>query len=169
LPQFLFEGNERHLKIKKYLSALYHFSPLYPTMEQILFHCNSQMRKTSSTVSYNGGKPLPLWDTTEENLWGLWDTMCGRFFCIESLNVKKFRCSILFFCVLFSTRKMLLSSMGYSTEKASVLWDTVHCIRFCCGVGYNGRKTPALWRYNGKKKLTLYPTKEEKLLHCGVQ
>jgi hypothetical protein len=39
---------------------------------------------------------------------------------------------------------MLLSCVEYSAEKASVLWDTVHRIRFCCGVGYNGRKTPAL-------------------------
>jgi hypothetical protein len=35
--------------------------------------------------------------------------------------------------------------VGYCAEKSSVKWDTVHCISFCCGVGYNGRKIPALW------------------------
>jgi hypothetical protein len=62
------------------------------------------------------------------------------------------------------------------------LWDTVHCIRFCYGVGYNGRKTPALWDttekfvthpeiffLQQKKLLPLYPTTEENLLHCIPQ
>ncbi len=102
-------------------------------MEEDLFHCIPQRRKTSSIVSHNGGKYLLLWDTTEENL-----RRCGiqgeRFF-----------------------------------------WDTVHRIRFCRCVGYNIRKTPALWdtmeknllailrlfsvvSYNRKKPFLLYPT-----------
>jgi hypothetical protein len=98
---------------------------LYPTTE-----------KTSSVVSHNGGKLLPLWDTTKENLRRCW-IQCGRFF-----------------------------------------WDTVHCIRFCCGVGYNGKKISCVVGYNrniffailrlfsvvshnGKNPLLLYPTTEE--------
>jgi hypothetical protein len=64
---------------------------------------------------------------------------------------------------------MLLSGVGYSVEKASVLWDTVICIRFCCGVAYNRRKTPGLWDINRTKPLPLYPAAEEKLLHCVIQ
>ncbi len=60
--------------------------------------------------------------------------------------------------------------------------DTVHCIRFCCGEGYNGRKISCVVGYNrkkfvsilrlfsvvshnGKNPLLLYPTTEENLLH----
>jgi hypothetical protein len=58
-------------------------------------------------------------------------------------------------------------------------------MRFCYGVGYNGRKTPALWDtteefvthpdifllciLQWKKRLPLYPTTEENLLHCIPQ
>jgi hypothetical protein len=87
--------------------------------------------------------------------------------------------------------------VGNSAEKASVLWDTVHLIRFCCGVGYNGIKTPALWDttekttslishyrrinscnvgYNGKKIgepsrgcCPLYPTMEKDFFRCIPQ
>jgi hypothetical protein len=51
---------------------------------------------------------------------------------------------------LKSKKKMLLSGVGYSAEKASMLWDTVHRIRFCCGVGYNRRKNSCLVEYNRK-------------------
>jgi hypothetical protein len=76
--------------------------------------------------------------------------------------------------------------VGYSAEKVSVKWDTVHSISFCCGVGNNGRKIPALWdtpeknllaiqrlfsvvSHNGKKPLPLCPTTEENLLRCIPQ
>jgi hypothetical protein len=37
-------------------------------MEENLFHCIPQRRKTSSIVLHNRGKPLPLYPTIEENL-----------------------------------------------------------------------------------------------------
>ncbi len=82
--------------------------PLYPTMEESFFPCISQLKKTFSVVSHNRGKYLPLWDTTQENLWRCW-IQCGRFF-----------------------------------------WDTVHCIRFCCGEGSNGRNVSCVVGYNRK-------------------
>jgi hypothetical protein len=33
--------------------------------------------------------------------------------------------------------------------------DTVHRISFCCGVGYNGRKIPALWDTTEKNLLAI--------------
>jgi hypothetical protein len=64
---------------------------------------------------------------------------------------------------------MLLSGTEYRAEKAFVLWDTVHSIRFCCVVGYKGRITKLLGLgYYRKKTLLLYPTTEEKLLPCGI-
>jgi hypothetical protein len=123
LPDFLFEGNERHFK--KLKNIVLHYIPqwkkplpLYPTVEENLFHCIPERRKTSSIVSYNGGKPLPMYPTTEENLF---------HFGIQ--------------------RKKSCCVVGYNAKGFSVLWETVHHIRFCCGLGYNGRK----------------------LLHCRVQ
>jgi hypothetical protein len=45
---------------------------LYPKMEKNLFRCIPQRKKTSFVVSHNGGKYLPLWDTTEEKSPALW-------------------------------------------------------------------------------------------------
>jgi hypothetical protein len=66
---------------------------------------------------------------------------------------------------------MLVSGVGYSTEKASVYWDTIYSIRFCCGVGCNGRKTLALWditekstsviSHYGRKTPVLWDTTEK--------
>jgi hypothetical protein len=66
-------------------------------------------------------------------------------------------------------KKMLLSGVGYSAEKAPVLRCTVHCIRICCGVGYYRRKTPVLRDTTEKNTSELHPTTEEKLLRCGIQ
>jgi hypothetical protein len=100
----------------------------------------------------------------------LWVTMWKIIFhCIPQL-----------FCVVFITKKKLFSGVGYSAEKASVKWDTVYRVSFCCGVGYNVRKIPALWdtmekkllaiqrlfsvvSLNGKKPPLLYPTMTKKL------
>jgi hypothetical protein len=85
-------------------------------------------------VGYNGRRPVALWDT-----------MLKIFLhCIPQL-----------FCVVFITKKKLFSGVGYSPGKASVKLDTVHCIRFCCGVGYNGRKIPALWDTTEKNLLAI--------------
>jgi len=97
--------------------------PLYPTMEESFFRCIPQRKKTSSVVSHNGGKYLPLWDTTEENLRRC-GIQCWRFF-----------------------------------------WDTVHCTRFCWGVGYNGRKISCIVGYN-RKKFVCHP---EIVLRCIPQ
>ncbi len=70
---------------------------LHPTMEENLFRCIPQRRKTSSIVSHNKGKPLLLYPTTEENL---------------------FHCEIL--------RKKTWGIVGYNEEDFSVLytgWD----------------------------------------------
>jgi hypothetical protein len=124
-------------------------------MEESFFRCIPQRKKTSSIVSHNGGKYLPLWDTTEENLRRC-GIQCGRFF-----------------------------------------WDTVHCTRFCCGIGYNGRKVSCVVGYNRKKFVChheivlrcipqrkksssfvshnggkpspLYPTAEKKIFRCIPQ
>jgi hypothetical protein len=40
--------------------------PLYPTIEENLFCCIPQWEKTSSVVSHNGGKYLPLLDTVHD-------------------------------------------------------------------------------------------------------
>jgi hypothetical protein len=73
---------------------------------------------------------------------------------------------------------MLLSGVGYSAEKASVLWDTVHRKRFCCGVGYNGSKAPALWdtmekttsiiSHFGRKTPALWDTMEKFVSHPEI-
>jgi hypothetical protein len=102
-------------------------------MEENLFRCITQRKKTSSVASHNGGKYLSLWDTTEEIL--LWDTMRKIFLCWIPQ----------FFCV--------------------VLWDAAHRIRFCCGVGYNGRNTSALCDTT-EKKIVSHP---EILLRCIPQ
>jgi hypothetical protein len=44
-------------------------------------------------------------------------------------------------------------------------WDTVHCIRFCCGVGYNGRQISCVVGYN-RKKFICHP---EIVLRCIPQ
>jgi hypothetical protein len=80
-------------------------------------------KKTSSIVSHNGGKYLPLWDTMEENLQRC-GIQCWRFF-----------------------------------------WDTVHCTRFCGGVGYNGRKISCIVGYN-RTKFVCHP---EIILRCIPQ
>ncbi len=100
LPSFLFKGNERHLQFKNIILC-----------RIIFLHCIPQWKKTSSFLSHNGKKPLPLYPTTEKNLsvlshnrgkyLPLWDTteenlqccgiQCGRFFCVGSHN---------FFCVV---------------------------------------------------------------------
>ncbi len=97
------------------------------------FRCIPQRKKTSSVVSHNGGKYLPLWDTTEENLRRC-EIQCGRFF-----------------------------------------WDTIHCTRFCCGVGYNGRKISCVVGYN-RKKFVCNPEpvlccipQGKKILFCYIQ
>ena len=59
--------------------------PLYPTME-----------KTSSVVSHNGGKFLPLYPTTKKNL---------------------FRC--------IPQRRKISSIVGYNRRKPAALWDTM--------------------------------------------
>jgi hypothetical protein len=87
-----------------------------------------------SIAGYNGRKPVALWDTMRKIF----------LHCIPK-----------FFCVVFFTKKKLFSVVGYSAEKASVKWDTVHCIRFCCGVGYNGRKILALWDTTEKNLLAI--------------
>jgi hypothetical protein len=134
-------------------------------MEKNLFRCIPQCRKTSSIVCDKGGKP-PLYPTTEEILFHCGITeenlrrcgiQCGRFFCAVSINAEKFHCSFLFFCVVFITKKMSFSSVGYNMEKAFVFWDTVHCIRFFYGVGYNGRTAPALWDTTKKNHLCCIP------------
>jgi hypothetical protein len=104
-------------------------------MEKNLFCCIPQQKKTCSVVSHEGKKPLPLYSTTEENIFHLgyngrkpaamWATMRKIFLCwIPQL-----------YCV--------------------VLWDRAHRIRFCCDVGYNGRKTPALWDTMEKNLLAI--------------
>ncbi len=80
-------------------------------MVESFFRCIPQLKKTFSVASHNGGKYLPLWDTTEENLRRC-GIQCGKFFL-----------------------------------------DTVHCIRFCCGEGYNGRKISCVVGYNRKKSV----------------
>ncbi len=157
--------------------------PLYPTMEENLFHCIPQWKKTSSIVSHNRGKPLPLYPTMEENLFH-----CGiqrkktcivmgynaEYFSVLYTLMQKNSIVLSYSSVLLylkSKKKMLLSGVGYSAEKASMLWDTVHRIRFCCGVGYNRRKTPVLWNTTEKttsiishyktKTLVLWDTMEK--------
>jgi hypothetical protein len=34
-------------------------------------------------------------------------------------------------------------------------WDSVNCIRFCCGVGYNGRKISCVVGYNRKNLIAI--------------
>jgi hypothetical protein len=46
--------------------------------------------------------------------------------------------------------RRISSIVGYNRRKPAVLLDTVHCIRFCCGVGYNGRKFSCVVGYNIK-------------------
>jgi hypothetical protein len=134
-------------------------------MGKNLFCCIKQRRKISSIVRYYGRKPVSLWDTMQKIILP----------CIPQ-----------FFCVVFITKKKLFFGVGYSAEKASVKWDTVHCISFCCGVGYNGRKIPELWdpmeknlsaiqrlfsvvSHNRKKPLPLCSTTKENLLRCIPQ
>jgi hypothetical protein len=115
-------------------------------MEENLFRCIPQREKTSSVASHNGGKSLPLWDKMEKKPVLLWDTMRKIFLhCIPP-----------FFWVVFIMKKKLSSGVGYSVEKASVKWHTVHSIRFCCGVGYNERKIPALWDTTKKNLLAIH-------------
>jgi hypothetical protein len=115
---------------------------LYPTMEENLFCCIPQRRKTSSIVSHNRGKPLLLYPTTKENLfhceilrkktWGIVGYNEEDFSVLYPLMLKNSivlsYSSVLYILIM---KKMLLSGVRYSTEKASVLWYTAHCIRIC--------------------------------------
>ncbi len=124
-PKFLFEGNERHLKFKNIILRCI-----------IFFHCIPQRKKTSSIVSQNGKKPLPLYPTMEKT---------SSFVSHNEKNL--FRC--------IPQWRKIFSIVGYNERKPAALWDTmlkifwdtVHCIRFCCGVGYNGSKMSCIVEY----------------------
>jgi hypothetical protein len=135
-------------------------------MEENLFHCIPQREKS-----------LLLYPTTEENLFhcGIqWKKTCG----VVGYNAEDYSVlhpTILLGCIYYEEK--VIFRCGIQSKKASVKWDTVHCISFCCGIGYNVRKIPALWdtmekkllaikrlfsvvSHNGKKPLPLCPTME---------
>jgi hypothetical protein len=128
---------------------------LYPTKEKTYSVVSHKETKNSSIVSYNGKKPLLLYLTTEENLFhcGIqWKKTCG----IVGFNAEDFSAlhpTILLCCIYYEENVIL--RCGIQCRKPSVKWDTVHCMRFCCGVGYNRRKISALWDTTEKNLLAI--------------
>ncbi len=130
--------------MSKYDSALY-----------ILFYCIPQRTKTFSVVSHNGKKPLPLYPTIEESFFHCFPQR-KKNSSIVSHNRGKY-------LLLWDTTKENLRRCGIQCWR--FFWDTVHYIRFCCGVGYNGRKISCVVGYNRKK----FVCHSEIVLHCIPQ
>jgi hypothetical protein len=133
-------------------------------------------RDTEHVVSQTGKKPLPLYPTMEESF----------FRCIPQ---RKKTSSVVShnggkYLPLWDTTEEKMRRCGIQCGR--FFWNTVHCIRFCCGVGYNGRKISCVVGYNrkklfailrffsvvshnGKNPLLLYPTTKENLFRCIPQ
>jgi hypothetical protein len=126
--------------------------PLYPTMEKNIFRCIAQWRKTSSVVSNNRGKYLPLWDTMEEIL-----RRCGY-------NAEDFS--------VLDPKILLCCIAGYSTPQKILLGCRIQRKKNPSVVGYNRKKIvshPEIFLRcipQRKKPLPLYPTTEQNLLCC---
>ncbi len=119
---------------------------------------------------------FPLYPTTEKNLFRCipkWKKISS----VVSHNGGKY-------LPLWDTMEENLRRCGIQCGR--FFWDTVHCIRFCCGEGYSGRMISCVVGYNrkklfamlrlfsvvshnGKNPLLLYPTTEENLLRCIPQ
>jgi hypothetical protein len=144
------------------------FFPLYPTTE-----------KTSSIVFHNGGKLLPLYPTSEENIFhcGIqWKKTCGvvgynaeDFLGYSTLHKILLRCRI--------QRKKNFLHVGYNRTKfvchpEIVLCCIPHQKKSSSVVSHNiGKPSPlyptaeknfSVVSHNGKKSLSLYPTKAKK-------
>ncbi len=98
---------------------MYVFFPLYPTMEKNLFRYIPQWKK-----------PLPLYPTMEESFFRCIPQRKKTSFN-ESPNGGKY-------LPLWDTTEENLRRCGIQCWR--FFWDTVHCTRFCWGVGYNGMK-----------------------------
>jgi hypothetical protein len=106
-------------------------------MEKNLFRCIPKCKKTSSVVSHNEKKPLPLYPTMEENIFH-----CGiqqkKYVLRCGFHWKKIVCHPeIFFCCI--PQQKITSSVRPTAEKNS-----------------------SVISHNGKKLLPLYPTTAKK-------
>ncbi len=110
------------------------------------------MEKNSSVVSHNGGKLLLLYPTTKKPS------------SVVSQNGGKY-------LPLWDTTEENLRRCAIQCWR--FFWDTVHCTRFCWGVGYNRRKISCIVDtieqnlFAILRLFSVYPTRE-KILFCCI-
>jgi hypothetical protein len=100
----------------------------------------SHRKKTSSIVSHIGGKYLPLWDTTEENL-RRFGIQCRRFFWDTAHRIRS------------------CCGVGYNGRKTSALWDTTEKNLLAI------LRLFSVISHNGKNLFRCIPQMDENLLH----
>jgi hypothetical protein len=89
------------------------------------------MEKTSAVVSHNGGRFFRCIPQRKKT-----SPIGGKYLSLwDTMEENLRRCGI---------------------QCGRFFWDTVHCIRFCCGVGYNGRNISCIVEYN-RKKIVCHP------------
>jgi hypothetical protein len=121
---------------------LYHFSLLYPTMEQNLMRCGIHRIRFFCGVGYNGKKSSAFSDTTKNNL-----RMFGYISCVVSHNAWVFL-------------------PFYPTPVKNILRCIPQCRRFFPVISPNGGTLFCFSSNNGGKSPVLYPSMEENLGRC---
>jgi hypothetical protein len=121
-----------------------------PQFKKNLFRCIPQQKKTSFIESHNGGKPLPLYPTTEENLFHCGIKLkktCG----VVGDNAEDFSVfhpTILHCCIYYKENVILRCGIqcrksfrivGYSTTHKILLWCRIQQKKNSYVVVYNGK------------------------------